>query len=50
MGKSATAQKPTMAVEKNLPLSAEQTAQAIGLLPLFGQIRNWLRLPTRQIK
>lgn len=40
MGKSATAQKPMMAVEKNLPLSAEQTAQAIGLLPLFGQIKE----------
>lgn len=30
-----------MAVEEYLPLSAEQTAQAIGLLPLFGQIKEW---------
>ena len=40
MGKSATAQKSMMAVEKSLPRSAEQTARAIGLLPLFGQIKE----------
>lgn len=50
MGKSATAQKPMMAVEKNLPLSAEQTAQAIGLLPLFGQIKERSSNPSDQIK
>ena len=41
-----------MAVEKNLPLSAEQTAQAIGLLPLFGQIKELAASsnPSDQIK
>ncbi len=36
---AARAQKPMMAVEKALPLSAEQTAEAIGLLPLFARIK-----------
>jgi hypothetical protein len=34
------AQKPMMAVEKALPLSAEQTAAAIGLLPLFARLKG----------
>jgi hypothetical protein len=37
---SARAQKPMMAVDKALPLSAEQTAEAIGLLPLFARIKE----------
>lgn len=36
----AMAQKPMMAVDKALPLSAEQTAEAIGLLPLFARIKE----------
>jgi hypothetical protein len=34
------AQKPMMSVDKDMPLSAEQTAEAIGLLPLFARIRE----------
>lgn len=37
---AAPAQKPMMAVDKALPLSAEQTAEAIGLLPLFARIKE----------
>jgi hypothetical protein len=37
---SSFAQKPMMAVDKALPLSAEQTAKAIGLLPLFGRVKE----------
>ena len=37
---AARAQKPMMAVDKALPLSAEQTAEAIGLLPLFARIKE----------
>jgi hypothetical protein len=37
---TARAQKPMMAVDKALPLSAEQTAEAIGLLPLFARIKE----------
>ena len=39
------AQKPMMAVDKNLPLSAEQTADAIGILPLFARIKELTALP-----
>jgi hypothetical protein len=42
---SAFAQKPMMAVDKNLPLSAEQTAQAIGILPLFARIKELTASP-----
>lgn len=37
---SSTAQKPMMAVDKALPLSAEQTAKVIGLLPLFSRAKQ----------
>jgi hypothetical protein len=37
---AAPAQKLMMAVDKALPLSAEQTAEAIGLLPLFARIKE----------
>ena len=37
---AAMAQKPMMAVDKGLPLSAGQTAEAIGLLPLFARIKK----------
>jgi hypothetical protein len=36
----AVAQKPMMSVDKDLPLSAEQTAETIGLLPLFARIKE----------
>jgi hypothetical protein len=36
----AVAQKPMMSVDKDLPLSAEQTADTIGLLPLFVRIKE----------
>ena len=36
----AAAQKPMMSVDKDLPLSAEQTAETIGLLPLFARIKE----------
>ena len=36
----AVAQKPMMSVDKDMPLSAEQTAEAIGLLPLFARIKE----------
>ena len=42
---SCFAQKPMMAVDKNLPLSAEQTADAIGILPLFARIKELRALP-----
>ena len=37
---SALAQKPMMAVDRDLPLSAEQAAEAIGLLPLYARIKQ----------
>jgi hypothetical protein len=39
------AQNPMMAVDKNLPLSAEQTAHAIGILPLFARIKKLTAFP-----
>jgi hypothetical protein len=42
---SAFAQKPMMAVDRNLPLSAEQSAQAIGILPLFARIKDLTASP-----
>jgi hypothetical protein len=36
----AGAQKPMMSVDKDLPLSAEQTAETIGLLPLYARIKE----------
>jgi hypothetical protein len=35
----AVAQKPMMSVDKDLPLSAEQTAETLGLLPFFARLR-----------
>jgi hypothetical protein len=37
---SALGQKPMMAVDRDLPLSAEQAAEAIGLLPLYSRIKQ----------
>jgi hypothetical protein len=37
---SALAQKPMMAVDRDLPLSAKQAAEAIGLLPLYARIKQ----------
>jgi hypothetical protein len=36
----AVAQKPMMSVDKDLPLSARQTAETIALLPLFARIKE----------
>jgi hypothetical protein len=43
MGPLATetiAQKPMMSVDSDLPLSAKQTAETIGLLPLFARVKE----------
>ena len=36
----ALAQKPMMSVDRDLPLSAKQTADTIGLLPLFARVKE----------
>jgi hypothetical protein len=42
----AIAQNPNVAVDMELPLSAEQTAQATGLLPIFNRIKELVAKPS----
>jgi hypothetical protein len=42
----AIAQNPTIAADMELPLSAEQTAQATGLLPIFNRMKELVAQPS----
>jgi hypothetical protein len=46
LGGSGIAQNPKMASDMELPLSAEQTAEAIGLLPLFDRMKKLAAEPS----
>jgi hypothetical protein len=43
---SAIAQNPSIAPDMELPLSAEQTAQATGLLPIFNRMKELVAQPS----